>query len=241
MDQIQNLSIINLRIDYETNEIKRKEEELDKLKKALEKYGDKKLGKSYDDAYRDWGGPDIRMVAGWEPNEKDYKSKGSYIDIDTLTESTSSKFKDRGPISLNIKILSEMIESNKKILEELISERNRHLESVRETGFDLEGYDLEGYDKDGYNPEGYDRDGYNKEGFDAGGYDRTGYNKDGVNWNGFDKNGIHYITKTEYDTNGRDDEGFTIDGFKYYQGTEVDREGYDRNGWQRVDKENYRL
>lgn len=238
MYQRANLHTTNLRIDYVREEIRKSQEQLDKLKKALEKYGERRLGKSYDDAYSQWGGPDPRMSSGDRPNEKYYTSKGKYVDIDTLGERTSTKFEDKGSLSLHIKFYTERIESYKKTLEGLINDKNQHLESVHKTGFDLDGFDADGYDQAGFNLEGYNRAGYDKDGLDRYGYDMDGYNKDGLDYYGFDKDGIHFETKTRYGKNGLDREGFTEDGFTYYHGIQVDREGYGRDGFQVIDSEN---
>lgn len=239
MYEIANLNITNSRIRYVTEEVRKIKEEINKFKSAFDKYGDMKLGKSYYAAYSEWGGPDPRMASGIKPDISDYTSNGSYIDIDSLVICTSDKFEDRGSLLGHLRFLRDRVASYEQRLKELQSDRSKHMKSVEETGFDLDGFDPEGYDKDGFNPDGYDRDGYNKNGRDEYGYDRDGYDENGLNTRGFNREGIHFQTKTEYDLEGFNQHGVTRDGFSYYNGILVDKEGYDKKGFQIVDTENH--
>lgn len=51
-------------IEYWTEKKEKMQQEIGKFKEALDKYGNKRVGKSYDDAYEEWGGPDPRMNGG---------------------------------------------------------------------------------------------------------------------------------------------------------------------------------
>lgn len=151
-----------------TNEqIKRLEEAIEKQKQyimhiseAIEKYGEKSIiGRDYSDALREWGGPDPRMTNGYKPDETKYNMSGKFLDRKDFTEHSSYRFQSYGDI------VSYRIRHEKELagyewqLQRFIEQREHHLESIKETGYDLLGYDENGFDKDGYDELGLSKNG----------------------------------------------------------------------------------